>query len=46
MSSIIVYTTTADLDRLSVPSVIYADTIAKNFIVTISTTYTQNWISS
>ncbi len=28
--SVIVYTTTADLDRLAVPSAIYADTIARN----------------
>lgn len=40
MSSIIIYTTTADLDRLSVPSIIYADTIAKN--TTAITTYFEN----
>lgn len=40
MSSIIIYTTTADLDRLSVPSVIYTDTIAKNTIAII--TYFEN----
>jgi len=40
MSSIIVYTTTADLDRLSVPSAIYSETIAKNTIAI--TTYFEN----
>jgi hypothetical protein len=40
MSSIIVYTTTADLDRLSIPSIIYADTIAHNTTAII--TYFEN----
>ncbi len=40
MSSIIIYTTTADLDRLSVPSAIYTDTIAKNTNAII--TYFEN----
>ncbi len=40
MSSIIVYTTTADLDRLCVPSAIYSETIAKN--TTAITTYFEN----
>ncbi len=40
MSSIIVYTTTADLDRLCVPSAIYAETIAHNTSAII--TYFEN----
>ncbi len=40
MSSIIVYTTIADLDRLCVPSAIYTETIAHN--ITAITTYFEN----
>ncbi len=40
MSSIIIYTTTADLDRLSIPSAIYTETIAHN--TTAITTYFEN----
>jgi len=40
MSSIIIYTTTADLDRLSIPSLIYTDTIAHNTTAII--TYFEN----
>jgi hypothetical protein len=40
MSTIIVYTSVADLDRLAVPSVIYTETIARN--TTAITTYFEN----
>lgn len=40
MSSIIVYTSTSELDRLSIPSAIYSDTIAKNS--SAITTYFEN----
>lgn len=40
MSSIIIYTTSVDLDRLSIPAVIYTETIAKN--TTFITAYFEN----